>query len=265
MEFMQDGPTPLYVQLADLLRQHIEEGVLEPGVAIPSEPNLVKQYNVSRTTVRQALNMLASQNFIVKVQGKGTYVRQPSVQQDLISLQTINEVLTSAGLSPEVQVLSVESQIGIDPKIRKQLHITEDDKVLCVKRLHLVDKQPIAYAVIYLSSKFEWRFSVEDLTHQSIYSWLESQSDVVVDRGQQVIQAVAASEDVAEALDVNTGIPVLYVENTSMTQSGDPIDFTQFYFPSDRYALVVSLHRTHRGISLTNVHANLDESENTGE
>jgi len=256
---MQEGPTPLYVQLADLLRKDIEEGVLKPGIALPSEPTLVKQYNLSRTTVRQALNLLVDQDFIVKVQGKGTYVRQPSVQQDLVSLQTINEVLTSAGLAPEVQVLSVDSQIQITSNVRHQLQLNPEDKVLRVKRLHLVDGQPIAYAVIYLSSKFEWRFSVEDLTHESIYSWLETQSDVVVDRGRQIIQAIAASETVAEALDVSEGEPILYVENTSMTEANVPIDFTEFYFPSDRYSLVIALHRTQRGISLTGVHANLDE------
>ncbi len=260
MEPLQEGPTPLYVQLADQLRQQIEAGDLEPGSALPSEPDLVRRYNLSRTTVRQALNLLADENVIIKVQGKGTYVRQPAIQQDLMSLQTITEIVTRAGLVPDVQVLAVESQTQVAPHVVKQLQLSPDDRVVRVKRVHLVEQQPIAYAVIYLSGRFEWRFSVEDLTKQSIYAWLEEQADVLVDQGQQIIRATAASDEVAAALNVEAGEPVLYVESTSTSETGVPVDYTEFYFPSDRYALVVMLRRTHRGISLEEVHADLGEN-----
>lgn len=254
-EIRPEGPTPLYIQLADLLREQIASGALSPETALPSELDLMQAYNVSRTTVRQALTLLAEDNIIIKVQGKGSFIQRPAITQELMSLQTISEVLTSAGLVPEVRVLSVDMQAAISPHIRQQLQVMPDETVVCVKRVHLVEDQPIAYAVIYLSGKFDWRFSVDDLKQQSIYAWLESKSNVLVDRGRQVIRATAATEDVAQRLDLEAGSPVLQVENTSTTSEGTPIDFTEFYFLPDRYSLVVSLQRTHQGISLFNVEA----------
>jgi GntR family transcriptional regulator len=261
-ELIPDAPTPLYVQLANTLREQIEERRLSPDVALPSELDLMQTYNVSRTTVRQALTLLTEDNIIVRVQGKGSFIQQPAITQDLMSLQTINEVLTSAGLVPQVRVVMVDMQATITPYIRQQLQVEPDETVVCVKRLHLVEDRPIAYAVIYLSGKFDWRFSVEDLKQQSIYAWLETKSNILVDRGRQVIRATAASEDVAGRLDLYVGSPVLRVENTSTTADGTPIDFTEFYFLPDRYSLVVSLHRTHSGISLTNVQAEVATLKN---
>jgi GntR family transcriptional regulator len=254
-ELLPEGPTPLYVQLADLLREQIMSGTLSPDTALPSELDLMQTYNVSRTTVRQALTLLADDDVIIKVQGKGSFVRQPAITQELMSLQTISEVLTNAGLIPEVRVLTIDMQTDIFPHIRQQLQAENDESVVCVKRQHLVDDRPIAYAIIYLSSKFDWRFSIDDLKRQSIYDWLETKSNIQVDQGRQVIRATAASQEVAAQLDLDPGSPVLSVENTSTTADGTPIDFTQFYFPPDQYSLVVSLRRTHHGVSLTNVEA----------
>lgn len=261
-ELIPDAPTPLYVQLANMLRDQIAQGQLSPGVALPSELDLMQAHNVSRTTVRQALTLLAEDNIIIKVQGKGSFIQQPAITQDLMSLQTVNEVLTSAGLVPQVKVLVVDMQAAITPYIQQQLQVEPDETVVCVKRVHLVEDHPIAYAVIYLSGKFDWRFSVEDLKQQSIYAWLETKSNILVDRGRQVIRATAASEEVATLLDLYVGSPVLRVENTSTTADGTPIDFTEFYFLPDRYSLVVSLHRTHSGVSLTRVEAEVAALEN---
>lgn len=258
-----DSPIPLYVQLANLLREQIARGSLPHDMALPSEPDLMDLYNVSRTTVRQALGVLTDEKIIVKVQGKGSFIREPAVTQDLMSLQTISEVLTSAGLVPEVRVVSVEMDARIPAHIERQLRVEPGEAVVRVERLHLVEGRPIAYAVIYLSGKFEWRFSADDLRQQSIYLWLETKSNILVDRGRQVIRATAASDDVAALLELAPGSPVLNVENTSTTADGTPIDFTEFYFPPDRYSLVVSLHRSHHGVSLTHVAAAVGASNDT--
>jgi DNA-binding GntR family transcriptional regulator len=256
---IEDGPTPLYIQLANQLRQQIVDGEIVSGAALPSEPDLVIAHNVSRTTVRQALGVLADEDIIVKVQGKGTYARPPEVKQDLISLQTISEVLTSSGLVPEVKVLSVDMLLNVSQHVQQQLDFEPGETVVRVKRQHLIDGHPIAYAVIHLSAKFEWQFSVEDLKHQSIYSWLEEQSFTQIDSGKQVIRATGADDDTAKLLCLPTGAPILYVENTSYTEHGVPIEFTEFYFPPDRYSLAISLKRTPRGVALANVQADLNE------
>ena len=256
---INQGPTPLYLQLERILWEQIEKGDLKPGAVLPSEQELVSMYNLSRTTIRQALSRLAKDKVVVRVQGKGTYVSQPEIRQELASLRTLNEVLTSVGLIPEVRVLDVNMKPEVPLHVYQQLQLGPEETIVRVKRQHLVRGKPIALAVIYLSSKFQWRFSVEDLTCQPIYDWLEEQEDISVDSGFQVITAMSADEEIAEALDLQLGDPVLHVENTSTTETDVPIDHTEFYFPPERYALTVTLRRTRTGISLENVKAGLPE------
>lgn len=258
-EQIEQGPTPLYLQLERILREQIGEGDLKPGAALPSEQELTSLYNVSRTTVRQALSRLAEDEVVVRVQGKGTYVSQPEIRHELASLRTLNEVLTGVGLIPEVRVLDVSMNPEVPLHVHQQLQLGPDETTVRVKRQHLVEGNPIALAVIYLSSKFQWRFSTEDLARKSIYDWLEEQELISVASGFQVITAMAADEEIAEALDLQPGDPVLHVENTATTEMGEPIDHTEFYFPPERYALTVTLRRTRTGISLERVKADLPE------
>ena len=256
-ELIDEGPVPMYQQLENILREKIESGEYSSGSAIPTEQELIDQYQVSRTTVRQALKRLAQENMIVKVRGKGTYVDYPEITQDLVTLRTINEVLTSAGLVPKVEVLGIETDPQVPAHVLTKLRVEPGERILRVKRRHLVEGEPVVYAVIYLSGKHNWHFSAEDLTQHSIYSWLEEKDEVIVDSGYQVIKAMAATTSVAEALHLETGDPVLHLENTSYTQSGVPIEHSELYFLPQRYSFTITLRRTRAGISLENFEAGL--------
>ncbi|MFZ0543848.1 MAG: GntR family transcriptional regulator [Candidatus Promineifilaceae bacterium] len=253
MQVIEESSTPLYLQLEEILRGQIDQGSLAPGDALPSENELVDAYRVSRTTVRKALDRLADDGVVVRVQGKGTYVSKAEVTQDLRSLRTISEVLTQAGLIPEVEVAAVDVNHAAPLQVLEELNLPEGSMIVQVKRRHLVNGEPIAYAVIYLSNRFQWRFSAEELRYQSIYTWLETQEQVLVEKGVQVICAQAASDEVARALALEPGAPVLKVVNTSTAETGIPIEHTEFYFPPERYVLAVTLRRTHVGFSLEDV------------
>jgi len=254
-EKIKQGPTPLYLQLERVIREQIDKGELRPGMALPSEQELMRIYKVSRTTVRQALSRLAKDEVVVRAQGKGTYVSQPVIKQELVSLRTVNEVLTSAGLVPEVRILDVSMNPEVPPHVRQRLQLEPEEMIVRVKRQHLIQGKVLAFAVIYLSGKFQWRFSAADLTRRSIYTWLEEQESISVDKGVQVITAMAADKEIAAALGLHVGDPVLHVENTSTTETGVPVDHTEFYFPPDHYALTTTLRRTRTGISLEKVKA----------
>jgi GntR family transcriptional regulator len=259
MQVIEESSVPLYLQLEKILRGKIAKGSLEPGAALPSENELVDTYSVSRTTVRKALDRLADEGVVVRVQGKGTYVSQPEVTQDLRSLRTVSEVLTQAGLIPEVQVVAVDVNHMAPLHVMEELDLPEGTSIVQVKRRHLVNGEPIAYAIIFLSSRFQWRFSAEELRYQSIYTWLETQERVLVDKGVQVICAKAADEEVAGALALEPGSPVLKVVNTSTAETGVPIEHTEFYFPPERYVLAVTLRRSHVGFSLEDVRGELSK------
>ena len=262
IELIESGPTPLYKQLENIIRGKIASGEFKSGSPLPTEQELMEAYKVSRTTVREALKRLAKDQSIIKVQGKGTFVSQPEIKQELVNLQTISEVLTGAGYIPEVRVQGVDLHPKCPDHVLDLLQVEESDSVIRIRRSHLVEGEPIAYAVIYLSGKFSWRFSPEDLVKQSIYSWLESETDVTIDSGYQMIRAMAAKPEVAEALGLDEGAPILHVENTSWTLEGIPIEHTEFYFPPERYSFTVSLRRTQTGVSLADFRIGYSDRSN---
>src|SRR5690349_19645318 len=104
------GPTPLYDQLKEILRQEIAKGAYRPEEQLPSETQLVQRYNISRTTVRQALNDLVNEGILYRRQGKGTFVAPPKIEQELVRLTDFVEDMAQAGLNPSSKVISLTEE-----------------------------------------------------------------------------------------------------------------------------------------------------------
>src|SRR5258708_26715588 len=96
----RSNPLPLYYQLKEVLRQQIRAGHLEPHAAIPSEPELVASYHVSRATVRQALNELVHEGLLYRQHGKGTFVCEPRIQHTLSELPSFSDEVKRRGKRP---------------------------------------------------------------------------------------------------------------------------------------------------------------------
>src|SRR5712692_9326679 len=144
----RSNPLPLYYQLKEVLKQQIRSGHLAPHTAIPSEPELVTSYHVSRATVRQALSELVHEGLLYRQHGKGTFVCEPRVQQTVSKLTSLTEAIRRRGKSPGgfllVSELSRGSQI-----IREQLALTDVEQVIRLERLRTADGIPIAYEIDY--------------------------------------------------------------------------------------------------------------------
>src|SRR5262245_22769066 len=97
---------PLYAQLRDALRVRILDGTLSAGSQIASESELTQQHGVSRITVRQALNDLQKEGLIFRVHGKGTFVSERTVGQDLTRLRGLSESLSAEGHEVHNRLLS---------------------------------------------------------------------------------------------------------------------------------------------------------------
>jgi DNA-binding GntR family transcriptional regulator len=99
---------PLYQQLADLLREQIETGVLAPGAFVPSESSLMQEYSLGRPAVRNAVSVLRQEGLVLSARGARTQVR-PAVQRDVVELHAGDEVIGRMPTDPE------RRDLGIDP------------------------------------------------------------------------------------------------------------------------------------------------------
>src|SRR5579885_336585 len=125
----RSNPLPLYYQLKEVLKQQIRSGHLAPHTAIPSEPELVAQYHVSRATVRQALTELVHEGLLYRQHGKGTFVCEPRIQQTVSEHASLSNELRSRGQRPG-GLLIVSELVRGSETIREQLHLTDAEQAV---------------------------------------------------------------------------------------------------------------------------------------
>lgn len=116
-----NSSVPMYLQISRQLSEAIQQGGYNPGDKLPSESTLCQQYDVSRITVRQALNLLIQQDMAFSVHGKGTFVKPPAINHELNKIISFSRVLQQKGLkghtriqsfSPEIQDEAAQSRLG---------------------------------------------------------------------------------------------------------------------------------------------------------
>src|SRR5579864_9174162 len=145
----RSNPLPLYYQLKEVLKQQIISGHLAPHTAIPSEPELVTQYRVSRATVRQALSELVHEGLLYRQHGKGTFVCEPRIQQPISELTSFTEEMRHLGKRPGGIVLVSELVRG-SQTIRERLRLADAEQAIRLERLRSANGTPIAHQTTFL-------------------------------------------------------------------------------------------------------------------
>lgn len=220
-----------YQEIAAALRDRVAlEG---PGHVLPSESDLSAEFEVSRVTVRRALELLRDDGLLESRQGFGWFVRTAPLQQRLGRLETIESQLLERGVHPERQILEF-AFVEATAHVRDRLDYPQ---VLEVKRLNLADGVPFAVVTVWCPAWLGERFSRRDVERQPFYELIGMELRGAV----QTIGAAAATEADAALLEVPVGSPVLRCERLTTTVAGEPILLSEHIFPAHRTEFVVDL------------------------
>lgn len=235
---------PKYRQMSDLLREKIERETWKPHQPIPPERELETLYNVSRTTVRQALDILVSEGFLYRKHGRGTFVAPLKLQHNLNHLTSFTNDMKIRGLSPGQRILHL-GHVEAPGHIREQLALSEEvDEVLCIERIRLANAEPIGIHVAYLPLPREQSISEEELkNHGSLYALLESKFNLIYTEADETLEATTATEREAALLDLREGSPLLLIERTTFSQEKRPMEFVKMLYRADRYKYHVNIKR----------------------
>src|SRR5512137_1074852 len=142
---------PRYYQLANILRERIASGELEAHQSIPSERQLEELYSVSRTTIRQAIDLLVRQGFLYREHGRGTFVSPQKLQKGISELTSFTEDMKQRGLVPGQKILEI-GMVEAPEKVRQHLELPAgSDAVLRIERLRLGDGVPMGLQTSYYS------------------------------------------------------------------------------------------------------------------
>ncbi|MCX6066196.1 MAG: GntR family transcriptional regulator [Chloroflexi bacterium] len=223
---------PLYYQIKQHLLEQLNDGKLKPGDLLPSEAQLSAKYNVSRITVRRALKELIQQGLLYSLQGKGTFAAHAFIRE-MSGFRSFSQDIQSKGLHPSSQVVRSE-QMPSDEDVAAHLKINAGEPVHLLQRIRLADDQPVAFETAYLPvSLFPdlYRFDLS----QSLYQILSEKYQVHPAWADAEIQSTTASPDVAQALRMRTGEPVLIAHRLSYTESFDVVEYVVSVYCGSRF------------------------------
>ena len=232
---------PLYLQLKELLNGQIMNGTLPAHNRVPSERELSEHYAISRMTARQALAELIQEGRLYTSQGKGTFVAEPKIQQNLHTLTSFSEDMRARGHVPSVRVLRREL-IEASPEVARHLQVADGTPVVCLERLRLADDEPMAVETAYLCFN-----GAEHLLNmhleQSLYALLAQTFAMVPASAQQEFEARLVRTREHTLLKLPPSAPVLAIQRTTFDHHNQPFEYVQSVYRGDRYRFVARLTR----------------------
>ena len=185
------GRTPIYVQLANYLRFQIKSGVLKPEERMLPEEELCQLLSISRTTVRQAINLLVEQGLLQRYRGKGTFVSKQRFNRNMTHLYNFSHDMAAIGVKPSSKVLKVEVTEAWDEGVRDQLELTgESARVFHLYRVRCADGEPMidenTYIPYFLCEGIE-KLNFEEY---SLYEALTTRYGLALAQAEETLEAV---------------------------------------------------------------------------
>ncbi|MGB9857369.1 MAG: GntR family transcriptional regulator [Dictyoglomaceae bacterium] len=236
----KDLPLPLYYKLRESIREKILKGDYPPGSKIPSEQELMQEYQVSRMTVIRAINDLVQEGLLYRKQGKGTFVSIPQVQQRLGRLTNFTQDMLARNLKPDSIILNLEL---ISPSflVQEKLKINEKVKIWKLERLRLADDTPMGIQVAYLPSDIFPIIDKEELGRGSLYEYLNKVYGITFKRAEETYWVRMPNNYEMEKLKIGKNVPVFYVQRLTFLADERPGEFVESVLRGDRYQLYVEL------------------------
>ncbi|MBG6292031.1 GntR family transcriptional regulator [Pseudomonas nitroreducens] len=243
-ELLPLSPVPLYSQLKEILRTRILDGTYPPLSRMPSEAELGKAFEVSRITVRQALGDLQKEGLIFKIHGKGTFVAKPKAFQNVSTLQGLGESMTQRGYEVINRLRSFKT-VPANAQVAARLQVAEGENVVQIKRARLVNRELVSLEITWLPEAVGKRLEKADLVSRDIFLILENDCALPLGHADLAIDAILADAELARALEVEEGSPVMRIERLTHTADGAPLDYEHLYYRGDafQYRLRIDRHK----------------------
>ncbi len=238
----RNSPLPRYFQLKEIMRERIRSGEWKPGELIPSERDLSEKYGISRMTARQAITELVNEGLFYREQGKGTFVSQRKITQQLIHLTGFTEDIRARGQRPGTKVLSATMHPA-DEETAEKLRINAGTPIFRLQRLRLADDEPLAIELSQISFKGCEGLLEEDLEHNSLYRLLESKYGIALMEADQELEAGLTGSEEAQLLKISVASPVLFTRRITYSDRNQPIEYAKAVYCGNKYTFYTHMKR----------------------
>lgn len=226
----------LYKYVAKQLSTEIENYTYKKGDLLPTEAKLCVQFNVSRVTIRQAIQILVEKNYVKKIRGSGTHVIYS--HKDLISnrsskIISFSEEMRTIGKISSAKIIEFKL-INADKIITEDLSLSDDAKVIYYERILYGDDIPYCFEIGYMPLDYFPDFTIADLMDSKI-KYIEEKKQFKIDYSHQIVHAIMPNKKIQNYLNIDANIPLVEVTHITYETTGIPLEKTIVTFDSNSY------------------------------
>ena len=228
------SPLPLYHQLKEILATQIRAGEWKAGDLIPGEQELQSTYALSRTTVRQALRELELDGLLTRHRGRGTFVSRPKLTHDADPARGLPHAASERGVQASWRVLDAAWVPAADD-VAARLKVSPGDSVHRLRRIRLVDGEPIGHHVAFVPAVFREFIQPSAFTRGSSLAYLETHVALRGSTVDRLLEANAATDEDVDLLALGDGEPVLSIRRLVVSRGGVPMEDCRSTYRGDRF------------------------------
>lgn len=238
---LKKGNTTLTKQLVNIIKEDIEKGLYDNNM-LPREIDYQKKYNISRITVRSAMNQLQNAGYIERIKGKGTFVKSKKISEPLLKIESFTEEMENRGLIPDTKDASILI-IGADKKCSEILNIPINTPVYKITRIRLINDISIAFFTTYLKNDYTLTLD-SSIYNNSLYNYLANEHNISIERVKQYISVDLAKKEIVEKLKCKKGEPILVLKRIGfIDDSENPYEYTIAQYIGSKYEYYFELRK----------------------
>lgn len=234
---------PKYFQLARILKERIQRQEYAGGEQIPSEAELCASFQVSRITVREAINRLVSEGYLERRQGKGTYVAHQKLRRNIARIYSFSNDMSHLGLEPSSRVLALRVEDAEAEDAERLKLPQENRRVTLISRVRLANKIPVLVETTLIPEYLCSGLVEKDLESGSLYGILTEQYSLVLQRAEETYEAIIMAKEDALLFGFDPAVPRpgLAIRNITYLQNGLPIEYTSSVGRGDLLTLAITM------------------------
>ncbi|MGL5312272.1 MAG: GntR family transcriptional regulator, partial [Peptostreptococcaceae bacterium] len=218
---------PIYKTIENHIKELINSKTLKQGDLIPSEKQLSEEFEVTRMTVRSALNNLVKEGYITRRRGIGSIVLGSKIYDNISAISGFTREMKNKGF--EVSNIVVDLQIvEADEELSTNLNIEVGDNVWEIKRIRLADNIKVSYMITYMPVKLFPNLNKKYCVG-SLYEYIEQGCGYKIAVSERAVEAVISDVELEEMLDLNKKEPILYIKQTCRIETGEIFEYSHTY------------------------------------
>jgi GntR family transcriptional regulator len=234
---------PKYIQIARIIRERIQRQEYAPGGQIPTEVELCEAWQVSRITVREAVNKLVQEGWLDRRQGKGTYVVHQKLRRNIAKVYSFSSDMRQLGMVPRSRVLSLRVEEAPAAVVEKMKLPDTNHRVTRIIRVRIANDVPVLVETAMVPEYLCAGLAQRDLEHGSLYRILTEEYRLMPHHAEETYEAIIMSKEDAVTLERDPDVPqpAFAIQRMTYLESGIPVEYGTSVGRGDLLTLAINM------------------------